>query len=230
MKKVMKVIAAGIVCTCIFCFGKAIRDKTTKVYQQFCEETEPEEWIDFNYWQNRNADVYAWIRIPGTKIDYPVVQGDEDGYYLSHDIDKESNIYGAIYTETANDIDFSDGNTVIYGHNTLDRFEKLHEYQDRTFFDENREVRIYLPEKMLVYRIFAAYPYDDRHLIAAYDFSDPIIFRNYLEEVFSIRQIDAFIDDTMDVTEDDKLITLETGVSGEPDQRYLVQAVLVEGQ
>ena len=43
MKKVMKVIAAGIVCTCIFCFGKAIRDKTTKVYQQFCEETEPEE-------------------------------------------------------------------------------------------------------------------------------------------------------------------------------------------
>ena len=43
-------------------------------------------------------------------------------------------------------------------------------------------------------------------------------------------QIDAFIDDTMDVTEDDKLITLETGVSGEPDQRYLVQAVLVEGQ
>ena len=230
MKKVMKVIAAGIVCTCIFCFGKAIRDKTAKVYQQFCEETEPEEWIDFNYWQNRNADVYAWIRIPGTKIDYPVVQGDEDGYYLSHDIDKESNIYGAIYTETANDIDFSDGNTVIYGHNTLDRFEKLHEYQDRTFFDENREVRIYLPEKMLVYRIFAAYPYDDRHLIAAYDFSDPIIFRNYLEEVFSIRQIDAFIDDTMDVTEDDKLITLETGVSGEPDQRYLVQAVLVEGQ
>lgn len=77
---------------------------------------------------------------------------------------------------------------------------------------------------------FAAYPYDDRHLIAAYDFSDPIIFRNYLEEVFSIRQIDAFIDDTMDVTEDDKLITLETGVSGEPDQRYLVQAVLVEEQ
>lgn len=59
---------------------------------------------------------------------------------------------------------------------------------------------------------------------------DPIIFRNYLEEVFSIRQIDAFIDDTMDVTEDDKLITLETGVSDEPDQRYLVQAVLVEEQ
>ena len=178
-----------------------------------------------------NADAYAWLEIPGTGISQPILQSSiDDEYYLTHNAAKEEAEDGAIYTETANDIDFSDGNTVIYGHNTLDRFEKLHEYQDRTFFDENREVRIYLPEKMLVYRIFAAYPYDDRHLIAAYDFSDPIIFRNYLEEVFSIRQIDAFIDDTMDVTEDDKLITLETGVSGEPDQRYLVQAVLVEGQ
>ena len=178
-----------------------------------------------------NADAYAWLEIPGTGISQPILQSSiDDEYYLTHNAAKEEAEDGAIYTETANDIDFSDGNTVIYGHNTLDRFGKLHEYQDRTFFDENREVRIYLPEKMLVYRIFAAYPYDDRHLIAAYDFSDPIIFRNYLEEVFSIRQIDAFIDDTMDVTEDDKLITLETGVSDEPDQRYLVQAVLVEEQ
>lgn len=58
MKKVMKVIAAGIVCTCIFCFGKAIRDKTAKVYQQFCEETEPEEWIDFNLLAKQKLRMY----------------------------------------------------------------------------------------------------------------------------------------------------------------------------
>lgn len=142
MKKVMKVIAAGIVCMCIFCFGKAIRDKTAKVYQQFCEETEPEEWIDFNYWQNRNADVYAWIRIPGTKIDYPVVQGDEDGYYLSHDIDKESNIYGAIYTEKVNGKDFSSPNTVLYGHHMKDgsMFGILKKYKKADFRDTHREI------------------------------------------------------------------------------------------
>ena len=148
MKKVMKVIAAGIVCTCIFCFGKAIRDKTAKVYQQFCEETEPEEWIDFNYWQNRNADVYAWIRIPGTKIDYPVVQGDEDGYYLSHDIDKESNIYGAIYTEKVNGKDFSSPNTVLYGHHMKDgsMFGCLDKYLDRDYFEKYNEVFLFTPE------------------------------------------------------------------------------------
>ena len=144
----MKVIAAGIVCTCIFCFGKAIRDKTAKVYQQFCEETEPEEWIDFNYWQNRNADVYAWIRIPGTKIDYPVVQGDEDGYYLSHDIDKESNIYGAIYTEKVNGKDFSSPNTVLYGHHMKDgsMFQGLHKYESESYLQEHNKVYLYLPD------------------------------------------------------------------------------------
>lgn len=178
-----------------------------------------------------NADAYAWLEIPGTGISQPILQSSiDDEYYLTHNAAKEEAEDGAIYTETANSTDFTDGNTIIYGHNTADRFGKLHEYQDRTFFDENREIRIYLPEKTLVYRIFAAYPYDDRHLIAAYDFSDPIIFRNYLEEIFSIRQIDAFIDETMDVTEEDHLITLETGVTGEADQRYLVQAVLVEEQ
>ena len=106
-----------------------------------------------------NADAYAWLEIPGTGISQPILQSSiDDEYYLTHNAAKEEAEDGAIYTETANDIDFSDGNTVIYGHNTLDRFGKLHEYQDRTFFDENREVRIYLPEKMLVYRIFAAYP------------------------------------------------------------------------
>ena len=156
MKKVMKVIAAGIVCTCIFCFGKAIRDKTAKVYQQFCEETEPEEWIDFNYWQNRNADVYAWIRIPGTKIDYPVVQGDEDGYYLSHDIDKESNIYGAIYTEKVNGKDFSSPNTVLYGHHMKDgsMFQGLHRFQEESYLKEHNQVYLYLPDnRELVYTV-----------------------------------------------------------------------------
>lgn len=81
-----------------------------------------------------NADAYAWLEIPGTGISQPILQSSiDDEYYLTHNAAKEEAEDGAIYTETANDIDFSDGNTVIYGHNTLDRFGKLHEYQDRTF-------------------------------------------------------------------------------------------------
>lgn len=176
-----------------------------------------------------NADACAWLEIPGVGISQPILQcRTDDEYYLTHNAAGEEDAQGALYTETANSTDFTDGNTVIYGRNTDDRFGTLHNYQDRTFFDENRDVRIYLPEKTLQYRIFAAYPYDDKHLIAAYDFSDPVVFHNYLESIFSIRQIDAFIDESMDVTENNKIITLETGITGEADQRYLVQAVLVE--
>lgn len=201
MKKVMKVIAAGIVCTCIFCFGKAIRDKTAKVYQQFCEETEPEEWIDFNYWQNRNADVYAWIRIPGTKIDYPVVQGDEDGYYLSHDIDKESNIYGAIYTEKVNGKDFSSPNTVLYGHHMKDgsMFGYLDKYLDRDYFEKYNEVFLFTPEEI----------------------------NDYLRQIPDfVADSGGVIQDETEITP--PLLTLSTCTRNDKQKRCLVQGILVE--
>ena len=229
MKKVMKVIAAGIVCTCIFCFGKAIRDKTTKVYQQFCEETEPEEWIDFNYWQNRNADVYAWIRIPGTKIDYPVVQGDEDGYYLSHDIDKESNIYGAIYTEKVNGKDFSSPNTVLYGHHMKDgsMFGCLDKYLDRDYFEKYNEVFLFTPEEKQTYHIIAAYEHPAEHILTSYDFSTTEGINDYL------RQIPDFVADSGGVIQDETeitppLLTLSTCTRNDKQKRCLVQGILVE--
>lgn len=80
---------------------------------------------------------------------------------------------------------------------------------------------------MFIYQIFAAYTYDDRHLIATYDFWDKTIYSTYLEDIFAIRAMDAFIDDSVEVTAEDKIITLSTGVTGEDDKRYLVQAVLV---
>ena len=229
MKKVMKVIAAGIVCTCIFCFGKAIRDKTAKVYQQFCEETEPEDWIDFNYWQNRNADVYAWIRIPGTKIDYPVVQGDEDGYYLSHDIDKESNIYGAIYTEKVNGKDFSSPNTVLYGHHMKDgsMFGCLDKYLDRDYFEKYNEVFLFTPEEKRTYHIIAAYEHPAEHILTSYDFSTTEGINDYL------RQIPDFVADSGGVIQDETeitppLLTLSTCTRNDKQKRCLVQGILVE--
>jgi len=106
-------------------------------------------------------------------------------------------------------------------------FGKLHQFQDRDFFDTHREIKIYTAGKTLTYKIFAAYTYDDRHLIATYDFWDQLVFSNYLEDVFAIRAMDAFIDDSVEVTSENKIITLSTGVTGQDDKRYLVQAVLV---
>lgn len=175
-----------------------------------------------------NGDVYAWLDIPGTNISFPILQNTQDtGFYLLHNESGQSDEAGSIYTEYVNSKDFTDNNTVIYGRNAESRFGRLHQYRDRDFFDSNRTIEIYLPDKMLTYQIFAAYIYDDRHLIASYDFSDQTVYNDYLESVFSIRKIDAFIDESAEVTAENRIITLSTGVTGHPEERYLVQAVLI---
>ena len=187
-----------------------------------------EGYLDLDSLHRINPDIYAWLDIPGTDISFPILQSAEDEYfYLSHNESKEADDGGCIYTEYFNRKDFSDPNTVIYGRNVDGRFALLHQFQDRDFFDANRTLNIYLEDRVLRYQIFAAYNYDDRHLIKIYDFWDKDIFSSYLETVFSQRAMDAYVDDSAEVTAEDKIITLSTGVTGQDDRGYLVQAVLV---
>lgn len=201
------------------------------------QETEPmaepektvEIPINFKTLQTQNSDIYAWIEIPGTTIDYPVVQREGDNsYYLSHNTDGEEDDAGAIFTEDYNSKTFQDPNTVLYGHNMKNgsMFQNLHSYADRSFFDEYREVIVYMPDAVLHYKIFAAYLYDSRHLLQSFDFSDPTVMGNYLESIQSLRSMNANIDTEMELDSADRILTLSTCYKGQNDKRYLVQAVL----
>lgn len=187
--------------------------------------------IDFATLQKENEDIYAWIKVDGTPIDYPVVQSStDDSFYIHRGIDKEYLYAGAIYTEMQNAKDFSDPNTVLYGHNMKDgsMFASLHNFRDRDFFDQHREILIYTPEHILHYTIFAAYTYDSRHILNSFDFSDEKIFQNYLDQVYDIRSMDAYFVDEPKVTVKDKIITLSTCIGSDASARYLVQGVLTE--
>jgi sortase B len=186
--------------------------------------------VDFDALKEINEEIYAWITVPGTDVDYPVLQSStDDGFYLDHDVNKESAFAGAIYSEQKNAKDFSDPNTVLYGHNMKNgsMFASLHRFEDREFFDENREILVYTPDHIYHYEIFAAYTYDNRHLLNSFDFEDPDVFRDYLEEIYSIRAMNAFFLDDPIVTNEDKILTLST-CNGNSEARYLVQGVLVE--
>lgn len=185
--------------------------------------------IDFETLQNQNPDIYAWIQIPGTAVDYPIVQSPDDNrYYLNHTVSGEQKAEGAIFTEDYNTKTFRDPNTVIYGHDMKNgsMFQSIHKYMDRSFFDTNRDITIYLPDKILHYKIFAAYLYDNRHLLLSFDFWDKEQYEEYLQEIFSMRNMNAFVDTEMEVTTEDNIITLSTCYAGISSQRYLVQAVL----
>lgn len=205
-----------------------VPEEQTKQEEEASEP--PDIPVDFESLQAYNPDIYAWITIPGTAVDYPIVQRPGDNsYYLTHNTDGEESAEGAIFTEDYNSKDFTDPNTVIYGHNMRNgsMFRSLHDYMDRSFFDENREVLIYMPDKILHYEIFAAYLYDSRHLLLNFDFDDPEVFARYLDDIKSIRDMSSFVDNSIEVTAEDKIITMSTCYKGMNDRRYLVQAVLV---
>ena len=185
--------------------------------------------VDFEGMWEINEDVYAWITVPGTNIDYPILQHATDhSYYLNYNIDGSYGFPGCIYTENLNSKDFTDNNTLIYGHDLKagTMFSQLHKFRDKAFFDENTKVYIYTPEKEFTYTIFAAYLFDDRHLMYSFDFANTEVYASYLDMVLNMRSMDVLLREDVVVTAEDKIITLETCARNQPDKRLLVQAVL----
>lgn len=189
--------------------------------------------IDFQELENINTDIYAWIRIEDTRIDYPIAQrAGDDSYYLKHDMYQQPRFAGCIYTEEGNSKDFTDPNTVIYGHNMKNgsMFQNLHRFADSEFFEEHPYIYIYTAEHVLAYKVFAAYTYDDRHILNSFDFTDREVFAEYLEDIFDVRAMDKNIREDVEVTPDDRIITLTTCIGGQTKSRYLVQAVLIKDE
>lgn len=182
--------------------------------------------VDFAAAQAENPDIYAWIWIPGTNVDYPILRSEteEDAYYLNHTIDRSEGLPGTIYVEKYNAKDFSDPVTVVYGHNMKNgsMFADLHKYEDQEFFNNNPYIYIYLPEQTLRYRIFAAVTFDDRYLLGNYNFSYPQDFQRYLDELKS--SIDGHVNTEVNVTVETGILTLSTCIGDSPSQRWMVNA------
>ncbi len=115
--------------------------------------------VDFDELRKINPDVVGWIRIEKLGISYPVVQGKDNEYYLSHTFFKEKNKCGSIFMEVENEADFSDSNTFLYGHNMKDKsmFAKLNQYQEEEILKENPEFYIYTPKGVNKYKIYSCY-------------------------------------------------------------------------
>lgn len=191
----------------------------------------PEKNLNWEELAETNKDIYAWIYIPNTSVDYPILQHEtEDNYYLNHNLDYSEGRPGCIYTQVShNSKDFTDFNTIMYGHNMRagTMFATLHNFEDETFFNENKYFYIYTPEHTYVYEIFGAYAFDDRHILANFDNDSESDRTTYLEEVFSIRDMSAHFREDVEVTTEDSIVTLSTCISGRPNNRYLVQGVLI---
>lgn len=189
----------------------------------------PEKNLDWDVLRETNKDIYAWICIPETNVDYPVLQsGTNDEYYLMHNLDGSYGYPGCIFTQLLNSKDFTDYNTVLYGHNMKNgtMFRTLHYYQNEEFFYNNPYIYIYTENGVLVYEIFAAYNAGDEHILNTYDLRTEEGFASYLDTVKEGAYLGGYIRADVEVTTANHIITLST-CTDQSDERYLVQAVLI---
>ncbi|MDE6123786.1 MAG: class B sortase [Eubacterium sp.] len=192
--------------------------------------------IDFASLQQGNDEVYAWIKIDGTNINYPVAQSStDDAFYLTHSaVDKSYISSGAIYTEKCNSKDFSDRVTLVYGHNGYGdtMFTTLHNFEDEAFFNNNGYFNVYLPKRKLTYQVVSAFKYDDRHIMASFDFNNDAVFNDFREMIANPQSAAQNVRQELDteLDENSKILVLSTCISGDKSSRYLVCAVLLSDE
>lgn len=237
-------ILFGALYTGYYFFNQAQAEKeapSTTVEEYSEEETvKPGETlknpIDFASLQAENEEVYAWIKVPGTKVDYPIVQSAvSDEFYLKHSAkDKSWVSSGAIYTEMCNTKSFRDRVTLIYGHNGYSdtMFTTLHYFEDSDFFSKHKNFYIYTPDSRLTYRIISAFKYDDRHIMNSFDFQDNAVFDSFVQMVrnplTTMKNVRKNLG--VELTLSSKIVVLSTCITHQDSSRYLVCGVLVKNE
>ena len=192
------------------------------------EDRKPEDEqflkIDFEELRRQNPDIKAWIQIPALDISYPVMQGEDNSYYLHHLPDRQKNKNGSIFIDCHNEPDFSDPNTIIYGHNMKNgsMFGKLDKYKDKTLFEVYPLFYIYLPGKVLEYRIISAYAGKAGSTAYTYQFPETEDFQNFIAKIISRSDYDT----ETEVTAEDHIVTLSTCVNTDRNYRYLIHGKL----
>ena len=184
---------------------------------------------DFSALKEMNQDVYAWIFMPDTQVDYPILQSETDNKYLDTNIDGSKGYPGCIYTNVCNSKNFDDYITVVYGHNMKsgEMFGSLHSFGDATFFDSYDTFAVETPEKLLTYSVYAAVNYNDKLIPAYYDVKSVTgrdAFIKSLEECR--RNSNTHFNDDVEISGEDKVLVLSVCIKGQDDRRYLIVAKL----
>ena len=191
--------------------------------------------LDFQALRQLNEDIYAWIYIPGTDINYPVLQsviGDND-YYLTHGVDHREDENGCLFTEYLySDLSFDIPVSVIYGHRRRsgEMFGRLQPlYSEEGGLDKYGEILIYTPEKVLRYQVICESEFSDIHIPSHYRmFQDSGSVMRFIEDVKSYRTLNRRFYDGAGLDADDRLLVLSTCLTRSDDQRFLVIARLAE--
>ena len=180
--------------------------------------------VDLEALRTENPDVVGWIRIPGTKINYPLMIGQDNEFYLNNTWNKMPNIMGSIFLECNNNPDLTDYNTIVYGHNMSNgtMFAALHRYAEKGFRENHPYVYIAYDGGVLRYEVFSAYRAEVDSAAYGLSYQQEQTRANLVAHALDNSQIEADIVPQAQ----DRILTLSTCSGAGYSSRWVVHARL----
>lgn len=181
--------------------------------------------VDFAELTAKAPDTVAWLYSPDTAINYPVLQGPDNFYYLHKYIDGSYNSGGSLYIDCDCRSDFSSRNTIIYGHNMNDgsMLHSLTYYKDQSFYDEHPSMYLNTPAGNYRIDIFSAFVTDPEAHPYKIVFEDDIRFEEYLQQMISYSDFRSRVKPDCN----SRIVTMSTCTYEYDDARYVVLGILI---
>lgn len=203
-----------------------IRDTVIVGYTE-TETGETRKKIDWQALRETNPDIAAWIELEGSSIDYPVVHGTDNSWYLRHLMDGTYNDAGTVFIDAGNSPDFTDRNTVMYAHHMLNEplmFAEVENYKDQAYYDTHKKFLIHTPDAEYEMYPAAGYVTTGSAGYVSLSFADD---EEFLAYVRSFEQRSTFVSDVT-VTAEDQTLMLSTCSYDVKDGRYVLIGRLVK--
>lgn len=258
IRYIIMALLLAVFCTAggVIFFTRQNYEKEDKVYEQLAEEytshvreekpsdaASPEEAeapekapleVDFDRLKEINGDVAGWIYCEDTAIDYPILQGEDNDYYLHRNIERQSQSAGSIFVEAANQPGFEDSNTIIYGHHMKNgsMFAALDDWAEQEFYEAHPVIWLLTPEqdyKILVFAGYTTSAASDTYTIFTGPCSE---LEEYLEQCVEKSDFRASVEISGEELRDGldgsrRYVVLSTCAYSFEDARYVLHGVLV---
>ena len=196
--------------------------------------TKTSRMLELEELQKENSDIVAWIEIENTDINYPVLQGSDNTFYMRHNYKKDYSINGSIFLDKDYVWDPPSSNLLIYGHNNQNgtMFEDLLKYRNKNFYDAHPVIHFTTNSEDAYYEIISAFPSQvyyksQTDVFKYYYFVNAHNEKEFYEYVRNVKNSGLY--DTGKTAEfGDQLMTLSTCAYHTKDGRFVVVAKRIE--
>lgn len=183
--------------------------------------------VDFKSLKEQNSDTVCYLKVSGTKIDYVVVKGEDNNYYLNHNFNKEYNSAGWIFMDYHNNL-VDDRNIVIYGHNMRDgsMFGSLDSTLKKEWQEDknNQKIMLVKEDGTYYYQVFSTYTIEPEEYYIKTYFSSNDNFYSFIKELKSRSNYDY----NVEVNENDKILTLSSCTNSGKNRVVLHAKLIIE--